>query len=215
MDLSTMEVFRPLIVDSDQTSQLLKVSASRHSNEKAVNIIISSQDENGRQEHAHCTVMYGDGQQWMDEWQRNAYLIQSRIDKLIEPTNSAGTHRMLKDMIYKQFQTVVTYGKEYHNIDELFMDCELNETAANIRFQSTAGKGQFVYSPYWIDTVAHLAGFILNANVNTPADTVFISHGWESFRIAAPLSHEKAYRGYVRMQPTGSRGVQAGDVYIF
>ena len=215
MDLSTMEVFRPLIVDSDQTSQLLKVSASRNSNEKVVNIIISSQDEKGRQEHAHCTVMYGDGQQWMDEWQRNAYLVQSRIDKLIEPANSAGTHRMLKDMIYKQFQTIVTYSKEYHNIDELFMDCELNETAANIRFQSTAGNGQFVYSPYWIDTVAHLAGFILNASVKTPADTVFISHGWESFRIAAPLSHEKAYRGYVRMQPTGSRGVQAGDVYIF
>lgn len=215
MDLSTMEVFRPLVVDSNQTSQLLKVSASRNSNEKAVNIIISSQDEKGRQEHAHCAVTYGDGQQWMDEWQRNAYLVQSRIEKLIEPASSAGTHRMLKDMIYKQFQTVVTYSKEYHNIDELFMDCELNETAANIRFQSTAGNGQFVYSPYWIDTVAHLAGFILNASVKTPADTVFISHGWESFRIAAPLSHEKAYRGYVRMQPTGSRGVQAGDVYIF
>jgi iron transport multicopper oxidase len=215
MDLSTMEVFRPLIVDSNQTSQLLRVSASRKSNEKTVNIVISSEDEKGRQEHAHCTVEYGDGQQWMDEWQRNAYLIQSRIEGLTKPANPAGTHRLLKDMIYKQFQTVVTYSKEYHNIDELFMDCELNETAANIKFQSTAGNGQFVYSPYWIDTVAHLAGFVLNASVKTPADTVFISHGWESFRIAAPLSDEKAYRGYVRMQPSGSRGVQAGDVYIF
>ena len=215
MDLSAMEVFRPLIVDSNQTSQLLQVSASRKSNEKAVKIVISSQDEKGRQEHAHCTVEYGDGQQWMDEWQRNAYLIQSRIEGLTKPANSSGTHRLLKDMIYKQFQTVVTYSKEYHNIDELFMDCELNETAANIKFQSTAGNGHFVYSPYWIDTVAHLAGFILNASVKTPADTVFISHGWESFRIAAPLSDEKSYRGYVRMQPSGSRGVQAGDVYIF
>ena len=214
MDLSSMEVFRPLIVDSSETSQLLKVSATRNPNEQVVNIKISSQDDKGRQEHAHCTVMYGDGHQWMDEWQRNAYLFQSRIDKLTQP-GSPGIHRMLKEMIYKQFQTVVTYSPEYHNIDEIFMDCDLNETAANIRLQSTAGSGEFIYSPYWIDTVAHLAGFILNANVKTPADTVFISHGWQSFRIAAPLSAEKAYRGYVRMQPSSGRGVMAGDVYIF
>ena len=214
MDLSAMEVFRPLIVDSNETSQLLKVSASRSSNEQVVNIKISSQDGKGRQEHAHCTVMYGDGRQWMDEWQKNAYLFESRITKLTTPS-SPSIHRMLKEMIYKQFQTVVTYSPEYHNIDEIFMDCDLNETAANIKLQSMAGNGEFIYSPYWIDTIAHLAGFILNANVKTPTDTVFISHGWQSFRIAAPLSAEKAYRGYVRMQPSNGRGVMAGDVYLF
>ena len=214
MDLLTMEVFRPLIVDKE-TSQVLKVSASRKPGEQTVKVQISSQDANGRQDHANCTVVYGDGQQWMDEWQMNAYLVQTRMDQLIQPVKPANVHRLLKEMIYKQFQTVVTYSPEYHNIDELFMDCELDETAANIRFQPTAGNGKFTYSPYWIDTVAHLAGFVLNASTKTPADTVFISHGWQSFRIAAPLSDEKVYRGYVRMQPVGTRGVMAGDVYIF
>lgn len=211
MDLSAMEVFRPLIVEKE-TAQTLKVSATRKPGEQVVKIRISSQDTNGSQDHANCTVMYGDGQQWMDEWQMNAYLVKSRMDQLVTAPN---VHRLLKEMIYKQFQTVVTYSKEYHNIDELFMDCELNETAANIKFQPTAGNGKFIYNPYWIDTVAHLAGFVLNASTKTPADTVFISHGWQSFRIAAPLSDEKVYRGYVRMQPVGSRGVMAGDVYIF
>lgn len=214
MDLSSMEVFRPLIVDKE-TSQILKVSASRKPGEQVVNVRISSQSKNGSQDHAHCIVQYGNGQQWMDEWQMNAYLIQSRVDQLLQPVNPARVHRLLKEMIYKQFQTVVTYSKQYHNIDEIFMDCELNETAANIKFQPAAGNGSFTYSPYWIDTVAHLAGFVLNANTNVPADTVFISHGWQSFRIAAPLSDEKSYRGYVRMQPLGTRGVMAGDVYIF
>ena len=214
MDLSSMEVFRPLIVDKE-TSQILKVSASLKPGEQEVKILISSQDAKGRQEHANCTVRYGDGQQWMDEWQMNAYLVQSRMDQLIRPVNPASVHKLLKEMIYKQFQTVVTYSKEYHNIDDLYMDCELNETAANIRFQPTAGDGKFIYSPYWIDTVAHLAGFVLNASTKTPADTVFISHGWQSFRIAAPLSDQKIYQGYVRMQPVGTRGVMAGDVYIF
>ena len=213
MDLSSMEVFRPLIVDKE-TSQILKVSASRKPSDQAVKIRISSQGKNGSQDHADCTVVYGDGQQWMDEWQMNAYLIQSRVNQLVQPVDPTRVHRLLKEMIYKQFQTVVTYSKQYHNIDEIFMDCELNETAANIKFQPTAGNGNFIYSPYWIDTVAHLAGFVLNASTKTPADTVFISHGWQSFRIAAPLSDEKTYRGYVRMQPIGTRGVMVGDVYI-
>ena len=214
MDLGNMEVFRPLIVGKE-TSQILKVSASRKPGEHAVKIKISSEDDHGSHDHANCTVTYGDGQQWMDEWQMNAYLIESRMDQLTGSANAENVHRLLKEMIYRQFQTVVTYSKDYHNIDELFMDCDLNETAANIRFQPTAGKGNFIYSPHWIDTVAHLAGFVLNAGTKTPADTVFISHGWQGFRIAAPLSDEKTYRGYVRMQPVGTRGVMAGDVYIF
>ncbi|KAL9581498.1 MAG: hypothetical protein Q9212_003866 [Teloschistes hypoglaucus] len=215
MDLSNMEVFRPLIVNAGQTSQVLKVSASRQANERTVDVIISSRDFQGPHDHARCTVKYGNGKDWMQEWQKNAYLVQSRMDQLIRPANPANVHRLLKEMIYRQFQTVVTYSEQYHTIDELYMDCELNESVANIRFQPSAEHDDFLYSPYWIDTVAHLGGFVLNASVKTPADTVFISHGWESFRIAGTLSANKDYQGYVRMQPSGSRGVMAGDMYIF
>ena len=211
MNLSTMQVHRPLVVDAGETAQALRVTATRSGND-LVKISISSKDSNGVREHVNCTVIFGNGEEWIGDWRRSAYLVQSRMEGL---TQSAKAHRLLKDMIYKQFQTVVNYIKPYHTIDKLFMDCDLNESVANIRFQPMAEHGDFLYSPYWIDTVAHLGGFILNANVNTPTDTVFISHGWDSFRIAAPLSDTKSYRGYVRMQPQGNKGVMAGDMYIF
>ena len=215
MDLSAMEIFRPLIVNGDKTDQVLKVSASRKPNERAVKITIGSRDSKGSQEHAQCAVQYGNGLEWIQKWQKNSYLVQSRVDQLIDPARSTKVHRLLKEMIYRQFQTVVTYSETYHQIEELYMDCELNESVGTINFQPTAQHGSFTYSPYWLDTVAHHGGFVLNANVKTPADTVYISHGWESFRIAAPLSVGKPYKAYVRMQPTGSRGVMAGDMYIF
>ena len=215
MDLSAMEIFRPLIINAGKTDQVLKVSASRKPNERAVKITISSRDSKGSQEHAQCTIQYGNGDEWIQKWQKNSYLVQSRADQLVDSTRSTQVHRLLKEMIYRQFQTVVTYSEPYHQIEELYMDCELNESVATIRFQPTAQYGNFTYSPYWLDTVAHHGGFVLNANVKTPADTVYISHGWESFRIAAPLREGKAYKAYVRMQPTGSRGVMAGDMYIF
>ena len=215
MDLSAMEIFRPLIVNAGKTDQVLKVSASRKPNERAVKIIISSRDSTGSREHAQCTIQYGNGAEWIQKWQKNSYLVQSRADQLVQPNRFTQVHRLLKEMVYRQFQTVVTYSEQYHQIEELYMDCELNESVATICFQPNTQHGNFTYSPYWLDTVAHHGGFVLNANVKTPADTVYISHGWESFRIAAPLSEGKSYKSYVRMQPTGSRGVMAGDMYIF
>ncbi|KAL9598139.1 MAG: hypothetical protein Q9219_004695 [cf. Caloplaca sp. 3 TL-2023] len=215
MDLSTMEVFRPLIVSAGATDQSLRVSASRQPNETSVKITISSRDAKGAQDHVRCIVRFGSGEEWKQKWRKTSYLVQSRMDQLLHPTDPGRVHRLLKPMIYKQFQTVVAYSEPYHSIDELAMDCELNESVANICFQPTAEHTSFVYSPYWIDTIAHLGGFVLNANVNTPADTVFISHGWESFRIAGPLSAGKNYQGYVRMQSSGSRGVMVGDMYLF
>ena len=166
-------------------------------------------------EHARCTVTYGDGQSWKEEWQSNAYLVQSRMDQLTKPDEDSNVDRLRKAMIYRQFQTVVDYAPEYHTIDELFMDCELNESVANITFQPPPEDGNFVFSPYWLDTFAHLPGFVLNANVLTPPDTVFISNGWKSFRIAGPLVAGKSYRGYTRMQAVNNKGLMAGDVYVF
>ena len=215
MDLSAMEVFRPLIVDAGETTQSLRVTASKEGKDGSVKVVISSKHNDKTQEHATCKVVYGDGHQWMQDWSRNAYLVQSRMESISGPGKAIKVHRLLKEMIYRQFQTVVNYNEQYHSINELHMDCELNEAVANIKFQPSAGIGEFKFSPYWLDTVAHLGGFILNASVHTPADTVFISHGWENFQIAAPLSDQKTYHGYVRMQEQGSRGVMAGDVYVF
>lgn len=215
MDLSSMDVFHPLIVNSKDTNQRLRVYATNAAGDNGVDIKITSLDGKDVAEHARCTVTYGDGQSWKEEWQSNAYLVQSRMDQLIKTTDESNVDRIRKAMIYRQFQTVVDYSPEYHTIDELFMDCELNESVAYIKFQPPPENGNFLYSPYWLDTFAHLPGFVLNANVLTPTDTVFISNGWKSFRIAGPLVAGKSYRGYTRMQAINNKGLMAGDVYIF
>lgn len=91
----------------------------------------------------------------------------------------------------------------------------LNEAAAKLKFRTSPPGTVFTYSPYWIDSIVHLAGFVLNGHVTTAQDDVFISHGWESLKIAAPLSEVHEYTSYVRMQPVGTKGVYVGDVSIF
>src|SRR2546427_487693 len=89
------------------------------------------------------------------------------------------------------------------------------QKSAKVRFQTTSEDGNFIVSPYYIDGIAHLSGFVLNGTDATPDDSVYISHGWESMKIVGKLSAQKTYQTYVRMQPIGGRGVMSGDVYVF
>jgi iterative type I PKS product template protein len=215
MDVSKMEVFHPLVVLPNHPNQIIRVKATRSSNSSSTEVYFSSQDGGEPHDHAHCTVHYGNGSEWKDEWARNSYLVNGRIDSLMEQSKVGTAHKMLRKLIYKLFSTLVAYDEKYHGLEEVYMDSDRNEASATVKFQSNAENGTFTYSPYWIDSIVHLAGFVLNGNVNTPEDAVYISHGWKSLRIAAPLSEHVSYKSYVRMQPVGGRGVYAGDVYIF
>lgn len=216
MDVAHMEVFRPLVVLPDSRDQLIKVSASRSAGVDSVEVYFSSENGHESNDHAHCTVHLGNGNAWKGEWARNSYLVKTRMDGLINSANTgAVVHRILGPMVYKLFSALVLYDEKYRGLKEVFLDSTLNEAAAEVKFQPSAGNGQFTYSPYWIDSIVHLAGFVLNGNVTTPEDIVYISHGWESLRIAGALSEDTSYTSYVRMQPSGGRGVFVGDVYIF
>lgn len=213
MDVNDMEVFHPLVVLPNNQHQLIKICAVWL--DGSTKIYFSSQNDGDTQEHAQCTVQYGDGNEWKAEWARVAYLVKARIDGLIKSAGEGLAHRILRDMVYKLFSALVVYDEKYQGLKEVFMDRTLHEAAATVKFQLNASSGDFTYSPYWIDTIAHLAGFVLNGSVMTPGDKVYISHGFKSMRIVGTLSAEKTYISYVRMQPTTGRGVYSGDVYIF
>ncbi|KAK4189134.1 hypothetical protein QBC35DRAFT_167960 [Podospora australis] len=215
MDVREMEVHKPLLIQPGDTHQIIRVTAAQKTGADRIEVKFSSQDGSTHQEHAHCIVALGDGDKWKTEWAKTAYLVRSRIDGLIQASARGEAHKILRPMAYKLFTALVDYDTRYQGMREVYMDSNLFEAAANIKFNTTEADGTFTYSPYWIDSIAHLSGFVLNGADTTPADAVYISHGWGSMKIVGELSPEKEYQSYVRMQETSTRGVMAGDVYFF
>lgn len=215
MDVRNMMVHKPLLIQPGKTSQLIRVTASKKHSSEVVEVKFSSQDGAALQDHADCVVHIGDGEEWKSEWATNAYLIKARVEHLKKAAETGLAHKILRPMVYKLFSALVDYDDRYQGLEEVYMDSQLLEAAANVKFRTTEADGDFTYSPYWIDSFAHLSGFVLNGAETTPADSVFISHGWGSMKIVGQLSAEKHYQSYVRMQATKSRGVMAGDVYFF
>lgn len=222
LDVREMAVDKPLLIQPGDTKQIIRVTAtlpksSGSSLPSAVEIKFSSQDGQVHHDHARCKVAFGSGPQWKADWARQAYLIRSRMDLLTAASDRGEAHRLLRPMVYKLFASFVDYTDKYQGMEEVHMDSGALEATANVKFRATNGgeDGSFTHSPYWIDGLTHLSGFVLNGTDATPADSVFISHGWESLRIVGELSHERRYRSYVRMQPTAQPRVLAGDVYFF
>ena len=197
--------------------QLIQVEATVDLTLQQCVIIISSlgSDNKSKSIHGKCIVSFEDPAQWISEWERTAYLVRSRIEMLNKKMEDGSAHRILRGMAYKLFAALVQYGDKYRGMKEVILDSANFEATSRVEFQAGPQDGNFFFSPYLIDSVCHLSGFIVNASDSVDSKSqVYISHGWESMRFAKKLEADKRYHAYVKMQPAGPN-TRAGDVYVF
>ena len=212
-----MEVDKPLIASKSSEQQLLRVDGSADLKTGHVRIRFYSITPEGKTkvEHAKCTVSYMDPEVMLTTWSRYRYLIKPRVEALENGVNNGTAEKVHRNMAYSLFGSFVNYSASYRGMEEVTLNSEEYEATAKLAFQTTEADGNFVCSPYWIDSVGHLSGFVLNVKEALGDKTnVFVSHGWESMCFARPLSKDKTYTSYVKMQPAGGK-MMAGDVLLF
>ena len=117
-------------------------------------------------------------------------------------------------MAYNLFASnLVDYADKYRGMQSIVMH-EL-EGFADVQL-TTKESGVWTVPPYFIDSVAHLAGFIMNcSDAMDTQNNYCVTPGWKSMRFAKPLVPGAKYRSYVKMIPTvDDPTIYLGDVYI-
>lgn len=216
MDVSEMAVNKPLIA-TGSGPQLFRASASADWNARRLSMNFYSVMADGKKiaDHAKCTVKFEDTEGWLKEWRRNAYLIRSRIDFLEQGVDQGQSHKVKRGLVYKLFSALVDYGQCYRGMQAVILNSTQLEATSTVRFQTAEQDENHYFSPYWVDSLGHLAGFVMNASDGVDSKhQVFVNHGWDSMRCAIRFSREKTYQNYVRMQNIGGT-MYAGDTYIF
>jgi iron transport multicopper oxidase len=213
MDVAKMEIFHPLVVLPGQSNVFLKLHAKRLKGSGCVEVSCNSERASISQQHAHCIVEYGSHATWKKEWAHSQHLVKARSETLVDAAKSGLAHNVLQGMVYKLFANLVLYSERYRSIHEVYMDNNLNEAAATLSFRETESADKFTISPYWVDGIIHLGGFILNGHVNTSQEFTYICTGWDNLRIPTDLSPGHMYSSYAHMQPTG-HGLFVGDVFL-
>lgn len=218
MNCGEMEVTKPLIVrERSDESQILQITIDANLSDGRAHLRYATVNEKGTETvtHATCTVTYEDGRKWVAEWASKAYLIEGRVETLRDQLASGKADQISRGLAYKLFSTFVQYDAKYQGMEEVILNGKNFEATSRIRFQSEEKDGVFFLSPFWIDSLCHLSGFILNGSDAVDSKNfVYISHGWGSMRISRPLNRTKTYASYVKMQASPNN-VMIGDVYIF
>lgn len=212
-----MMVDKTLIASKNSEQQLLRVDGSADIETGQVKVRFYSVTSEGKTkaEHAKCTVSYTDAEEMLKTWSRSKYLVQPRIEALKDGVNNGTAEKVHRNMAYSLFGTFVQYGSSYRGMEEVALNADEYEATAKLSFQTTEEDGNFLCNPYWIDSVGHLSGFIINVKEALgDRRNAFVSHGWESLCLVRPLSREKTYTSYVKMQPAGGK-MMAGDVVLF
>ncbi|KAJ5711400.1 hypothetical protein N7488_005556 [Penicillium malachiteum] len=216
MNVCSMEVGKPLVLSPDKSkAQLVRIAATF--SKGSVSYRFFGVDETGKTtvEYAVCQVKYGDQQKWLRKWNKHFYMVQEQIKKLESAAGNANTHRVGRGMAYKLFSALVEYDETFRGMDEVVLDATALEATAKVNFKTGERDPDFYMNPRWMDNLCHISGFIVSASEATESsEQVYISHGWESFRLGTTISHDKTYRCYAQMALSENSAVRHGDVYF-
>lgn len=163
---------------------------------------------------ATATLVYGEPSEWLSSWTPLSHLIESRIDALNDLASKGQASRLTGNMAYTLFASnLVDYAEKYRGMQSVVL--RGLEAFADVQLTTHEG-GVWTVPPYFIDSVAHLAGFIMNCSDAMDTHKNFcVTPGWKSMRFAKPLVAGMIYRSYVKMIPTpDDASVYTGDVYI-
>lgn len=219
MNIANLEVLQGLVAQKNtKTPQVIQVSASTDD--------ITSGLVSLKWQHVHpdgstvsdpfasATIHYGDASTWLTSWIPAAHLVQGRIDALEQLTKTGVANRFSHNMAYLLFGTnLVDYAPKYRGMQSVVLHGL--EAYADVTLTTEKG-GSWTVPPYFIDSVAHLAGFVMNVSdaIDTKANYC-VTPGWQSMRFARPLEAGARYRSYVKMIPTADDpSVFLGDVYV-
>ena len=219
MNVRNMENPASLLVRNiyEPEHQIVTIKAEVDLSHKEATVVISSKP-NGKSDtiHAKCVVGFEDASQWTSEWNKKAFLVRTRVDLLQDKLTLGKAHRLPRGVVYRLFASLVEYSDTYQGMKEVVLDGTNYEASAQLELQATSKDGSFYLAPYVIDSIGHLAGFIMNGSGGLDSkNQVFISHGWETMRLPTTLQAGKRYHSWVKMQPVGTDGTFAGDVYLF
>ncbi|KAI1133382.1 polyketide synthase [Nemania abortiva] len=216
VNVGDMQVPKTLIFDIKAKSQILRMQVKVNAAEGTANVTWTTGEGAQRTEHAMCKVSFGDNQEWLSEFDRVNYLIRSRIDSLKAAEERGEASKIGRGLAYKLFTALVDYHPRYRGMDTVILDSKTCEATAKIVFQTSPEDGVFHTAPYWIDSVCHISGFIVNGTDAVDSrEHVYISHGWGSLRFAERLDATKTYESYIRMQNVKGTKMMSGDAYVF
>jgi iterative type I PKS product template protein len=195
--------------------ELLTTATTRSLSSDRIRISWKASSTQGQYNLGTCVVAVVQKDEIQTNWQRISYFVNARMNELISTVKGGHGHRMLPDILYALFSNTVEYDPAFKCIQEAFISSNFEEAVAEVILRNDPEGTQFAASPYWGETLVHLAGFLVNSNPSRlPTKTTFMMDSFGSFEQTATFAPGKAYFTYVRVS-NREKDTTSCDVYVF
>jgi monodictyphenone polyketide synthase len=181
MNMADLEVSKGLVAQKNtETPQLIQVSATVDDIESGIAHLewrnVSINREVG-EPFATAVIHFESAANWLASWIPMTHLIQGRIEALERLAEEGIANRLSHNLAYLLFaNNLVDYAEKYRGMQSVVMH-EL-EAFADVTLTKEKG-GVWTIPPYFIDSVAHLAGFIMNvSDANDTKNSFSVTPGW-------------------------------------
>ena len=219
IDIGPLEILGPILLPTrrPEEKKTLRICAAADLSvgEISISYLWSPQGSSTLRESAKCKAHFTDSNQWLSTWAESEYLLQSRIECLARDLTTGSTNRFSRGMAYKLFGSFVEYHPKFQGMQEILFNSNDLEAMATLDLYKGHDAGSFHCSPFWVDSLLHLSGFILNVNDKFDDRVInFISDGCASFKLTEDIDPRVPYQVYAKMQDKGG-SVFVGNISIF
>lgn len=162
----------------------------------------SSQGQNTSYDLGSCIATVHDTMALQRSWNRISYYIKVRMEEVIRLAKEGCGHRLQSGIFYQLFSRTVDYKTEaYKCIREAFVSQDFEEAVAEVVLHEHPQGSRFVASPYWAESLAHLAGFLVNHQPNRPSasTTTMMMDSFGSSEQTAAFQPGRPYFTYARV----------------
>ena len=190
-----MELSHPIIINTKARDRILRVDAEASKSTSApIRISFNGVDQSGQPIiHGTCQVTFAEKPIWMEVALPEVESTQAKIAEIQDAAQSSQVYRLSKKLAYMTYANVVSYGRSFQNMEEVYVNPQRQTAYAKATLRDTAG--EFVQSPYWLDAVTQVSGLIVNGDFDDHSDddSVYLCTGFERASFFEQLCSGKTY----------------------
>lgn len=161
-----------------------------------------------------CKFQVVDNKKLQSDWDKTSYFINARMNDVIRAAKEGDGHRFKPSIFYSLFSNTVKYAGPYMGLQEAYVSSDFKEAVAEVVLQQDPTDPNTKSSPYWSDSLVHLAGFVANVNPARPEGRMFMMGGFDKSEQTAELAAGGKYFSYVRVTKNEGESFIC-DVFVF
>ncbi|GJC89464.1 non-reducing polyketide synthase curS2 [Colletotrichum liriopes] len=207
---------RPVSVDTRRVDQTVSITAEILNGPEGIAEIkmFTDAQEGSGLAAAQVKVHIASPKQLHGEWSKVSQFIWERCVGVVEAAKGGRGQRLAPAFFYSIFGQTVRYSTAFQRIVDVFLSPDMQEGVAEVVLAPTPESCTFTLNPYWVDSLTHLAGFLVNGDPAKSADSLFMMNSYDSYNIVEPLEPDRPYTVYTRVISREKKSAVV-NVYVF